>query len=56
VISFKSQGLEKMGFIFTGFLFAGFVVLLRNSFTTLKQFLKAKLQRQNRVLSAWSHI
>jgi hypothetical protein len=56
LVSFKSQGLEKMGLIFTGFLFAGVIVLLKNGFTALNQFLNAKLQRQDRVLSAWSHV
>jgi hypothetical protein len=56
VVSFKSQGLEKMGLIFTGFLFAGIAVLFKNGLTALIQLLNAKLQRQNRVLSALSNV
>jgi hypothetical protein len=55
VVSFKSQGLEKVGLIFMGFLFAGIVVLFKNGLTALVQVLKTKLQRHDRMLSAWSN-
>jgi hypothetical protein len=49
VVSFKSQGLETVGLIFTGFVFAGVAVLLKNGFAALKRHLNAK--RQDRVLA-----
>jgi hypothetical protein len=55
VVSFKSQGLEKMGFIFTGFLFAGVIVLLKNGLTALSQYLNAQ-RRQNRVLASYGNV
>jgi hypothetical protein len=55
-VSFKSQGLEKMGLIFIGFLFAGVVVLIKNGFMALSQLLTAKIQRQASVLAAWSNV
>jgi hypothetical protein len=55
VVSFKSQGLEKMGLIFTGFLFAGVVVLLKNGLMAVKQYLNAQ-RRQDRVLASYGNI
>jgi hypothetical protein len=55
VVSFKSQGLEKMGFIFIGFLFAGVVVLLKNGLTALSQYLNAQ-RRQDRVLASYGNV
>lgn len=55
VVSFKSQGLETVGWIFTGFLFAGFAILLKNGFMALKQYLNSKRQCQGKVLASWSN-
>jgi hypothetical protein len=55
VVSFKSQGLEKMGLIFTGFLFAGVIVLLKNGLTALSQYLNAQ-RRQDRVLASYGNV
>jgi hypothetical protein len=55
VVSFKSQGLEKMGFIFIGYLFAGVVVLLKNGLTAVKQYLNAQ-RRQDRVLASYGNV
>lgn len=55
VVSFKSQGLEKMGLIFIGFLFAGVVVLLKNGLMAVKQYLNAQ-RRQDRVLAFYGNV
>jgi hypothetical protein len=56
VVSFKSEGLEKVGLIFTGFLLAGVAVLVKNGFASLKQLINARLQRQDGILATWSNV
>jgi hypothetical protein len=54
VISYKSEGLEKVGLMFTGFVFAGLVVLFKQCLISVGQLLTAKHLRQDRVLTTWS--
>jgi hypothetical protein len=56
VVSFKSQGLEKVGLIFTGFIFAGLVLFFKNCLMSIGQLLSARHQRSGRVLATWSNV
>jgi hypothetical protein len=56
IVSFKSEGLEKVGLMFTGFVLAGFAVLVKNCFAGLKRLISAKIQHQDRVLASWSNV
>jgi hypothetical protein len=56
VISYKSEGLEKVGLMFTGFICAGLVVVFKQCWMSVGQLLSAKHSRQDRVLTTWSNV
>jgi hypothetical protein len=56
VISYKSEGLEKVGAMFTGFICAGLAVLFKQCLLSVGQLLSAKHPRQDGVLAAWSNV
>jgi hypothetical protein len=55
MISYKSEGLEKVGLMFTGFICAGLVVLFKHCLLSIGQLLTAKHLHQDRVLTTWSN-
>jgi hypothetical protein len=55
-ISYKSEGLEKVGLMFAGFICAGLVVVFKHCLMSVGQLLTAKHPRQDRVLTAWSNV
>jgi hypothetical protein len=56
VIPYKSEGLEKVGLMFTGFICAGLAVLFKHCLMSVGQLLSAKHSRQDRVLTTWSNV
>ena len=56
VVSYKSEGLEKVGLMFTGFVCAGFVALFKQGIKRASQLLSAKYSPQESELSIWSNI
>ena len=56
VVSYKSEGLEKVGLMFTGFVCAGFVALIKKGFERVNRLLSARYSPQESELSVWGNI
>jgi hypothetical protein len=56
IISYKSEGLEKVGLMFTGFICAGLVVVFKHGLMSVGQLLTVKHPRQDRGLTIWSNV